>query len=251
MPESVSGTYSMSDAANGSLSSPIATSLQVSDDDCSRTDPERDCLEPEITASSESECNRSNVHDYSSNSEVDVDCGIEEDRKWFSWRLLLAYSGPGWLMSIAYLDPGNIESDLQAGAYSGYHCVWVLFWCHVLGLVLQTLSARLGVVTGKNLAQICRKEYSRPVSIGLWLMTELAIIGSDIQEVVGSAIAFKVLFKLDLWIGSIHYFGVKKLEYFFGVLILVMLISFWVVCFIFFSNSFFFSYEILYLTIFF
>jgi hypothetical protein len=119
----------------------------------------------------------------------------------FSWRLLWAYTGPGWLMSIAYLDPGNLESDLQAGAYTGYQLIWVLFWSTVLGLVLQILAARLGVVTGKHLAQVCRENYSPVMAKLLWIMTELAIIGSDIQEVIGSAIAFKILFGLPLWAG--------------------------------------------------
>ena len=95
-------------------------------------------------------------------------------------------------MSIAYLDPGNLESDLQAGAVAGYQLIWVLWWSTVLGWFIQTLAARLGVVTGKHLAQICRYEYSKPVALILWVMTEFAIIGSDIQEVVGSAVAFQV-----------------------------------------------------------
>eukprot|EP01084_Bolivina_argentea_P210037 357637_1 len=121
----------------------------------------------------------------------------------FSFRRLWAYTGPGWLMSIAYLDPGNLESDLQAGAVAGYQLIWVLWWSTVLGWLIQTLSARLGVVTGRHLAQICRYEYNKPVALALWIMTELAIIGSDIQEVVGSAVAFRVLFGWPLWIGCL------------------------------------------------
>lgn len=158
----------------------------------------------------------------------------------FSWRLLWAYTGPGWLMSIAYLDPGNLESDLQAGAYTGYQLIWVLFWSTVLGLVLQILAARLGVVTGKHLAQVCRENYSPAMSNVLWVMTELAIIGSDIQEVIGSAIAFKILFGLPLWAGVLitgadtftfmllHALGVRKLEAFFATLIGTMSICFFV-----------------------
>ena len=87
-----------------------------------------------------------------------------------NWKTLWAFIGPGWLMSIAYLDPGNLESDLQAGAYGGFDLIWVLFVATVVGLVLQILAARLGVVTGRNLAEMCRLEYPRPVSILLWLM---------------------------------------------------------------------------------
>jgi NRAMP (natural resistance-associated macrophage protein)-like metal ion transporter len=84
-------------------------------------------------------------------------------------------------MSIAYLDPGNLEADLQAGAYAGYQLLWMLFAATVAGLLLQILALRLGVVTGKNLAQVCREEYPKPVSMTLWIMTEAAIVGSDIQ----------------------------------------------------------------------
>jgi NRAMP (natural resistance-associated macrophage protein)-like metal ion transporter len=153
---------------------------------------------------------------------------------------LWKFSGPGWLMSIAYLDPGNLEADLQSGAYTGYQLLWMLFWATIAGLLLQILAARLGVVTGKNLAQMCRLEYSRPVSNLLWVMTETAIIGSDIQEVLGSAIALKLLFGLDLWIGClitgldtftfliIHAYGVRKLEAFFAALIFTMMVCFFV-----------------------
>jgi len=158
----------------------------------------------------------------------------------FSWRTLWAYTGPGFLMSIAYLDPGNLESDLQAGAYTGYQLIWVLFWSTVIGLILQIMAARLGVVTGLGLAELCRKEYSRPVSMALWVLTEMAIIGSDIQEVIGSAIAFRILFGLPLWAGALitgvdtftflglHAFGIRKLEALFGTLIGTMAICFFV-----------------------
>ena len=153
---------------------------------------------------------------------------------------LWKFTGPGWLMSIAYLDPGNLEADLQSGAYTGYQLLWMLFWATVMGLLLQVLAARLGVVTGKNLAQMCRLEYSKPTSILLWLMTETAIIGSDIQEVLGSAIALKLLFGLPLFAGClvtgldtftfliIHAYGVRKLEAFFAALIFTMMICFFV-----------------------
>eukprot|EP00026_Physarum_polycephalum_P006005 Phypoly_transcript_06045.p1 GENE.Phypoly_transcript_06045~~Phypoly_transcript_06045.p1 ORF type:complete len:444 (-),score=53.35 Phypoly_transcript_06045:181-1512(-) len=143
-------------------------------------------------------------------------------------------------MSIAYVDPGNFESDVQAGAVAGYQLLWVLFWSTVMGLALQLLAARLGVVTGKHLAELCREKYSPPVRITLWLMTELAIIGSDIQEVVGSAIAINILSqgKIPLWAGAlitvsdtftfliIERYGVRKLEALFAGLITIMAISF-------------------------
>lgn len=156
----------------------------------------------------------------------------------FSWRTLWMYAGPGWLMSIAYVDPGNLESDLQAGAYAGYQLTWVLFGATAMGLFLQVLAARLGVVTGKNLAEMCTAVYPRWASLILWLMTEIAIVASDVQEVLGSSIAFQVLFGFPLWIGCLitgfdtftflllHRYGIRKLEAFFVSLILVMLVCF-------------------------
>eukprot|EP00937_MAST-01D_sp_MAST-1D-sp2_P001356 g1356.t1 len=173
---------------------------------------------------------------------VDVRQEESPGTRYIDWRTLWAYTGPGWLMSMAYLDPGNLESDLQAGAYAGYQLLWVLFWSTAFGLVLQVMAARLGVVTGKNLAECCRLEYSRPVSLALFVMTQIAIIGSDIQEVVGSAIAFKVLSNgaIPLWAGCIitgldtfsflllQRAGMRFLEAFFTSLIFIMAICFWI-----------------------
>lgn len=158
----------------------------------------------------------------------------------FSWKKLWLFTGPGFLMSIAYLDPGNLESDLQAGAVAGYTLLWLLLWATVVGLMFQLLAARLGVATGLNLAELCRHEYPWFTRIVLWLMTEIAIVGADIQEVIGSAIALRLLSSgyLPLWAGVLitgvdgfvllflENFGVRKLEALFGVLIFIMGISF-------------------------
>ena len=158
----------------------------------------------------------------------------------FTFKRLWAFTGPGFLMSIAYLDPGNLESDLQAGAFTGYQLLWVLCSSTLLGLFMQWLALRLGVATGQHLAQLCRQEYSPAVRTILFLMIELAIIGSDIQEVIGSAIAMHILFGLPLWAGVLitaadtftflflHAFGVRKLEAFFAALIACMCICFFV-----------------------
>nr|CCA16242.1 Metal Ion (Mn2 iron) Transporter (Nramp) Family put [Albugo laibachii Nc14] len=155
-----------------------------------------------------------------------------------SWKTLWAFTGPGWLMSIAYVDPGNLESDLQAGAYAGFQLIWVLFGATVMGFYLQILAVRLGVVTGKNLAEMCTAVYPRWASFTLWIMTEIAIVGSDIQEVLGSAIALQILFQIPLWIGCLitafdtftflllHRYGIRKLEAFFVFLLAIMLICF-------------------------
>ncbi|KAJ7999921.1 hypothetical protein DPEC_G00199420 [Dallia pectoralis] len=160
--------------------------------------------------------------------------------KIFSFRKLWAFTGPGFLMSIAYLDPGNIESDLQSGATAGFKLLWVLLSATIIGLLLQRLGARLGVVTGMHLAEVCHRQYPTVPRIILWLMVELAIIGSDMQEVIGCAIAFNLLSvgRIPLWAGVLititdtfvflflDKYGLRKLELFFGVLISIMAISF-------------------------
>ncbi|KAF6735724.1 Natural resistance-associated macrophage protein 2 [Oryzias melastigma] len=143
-------------------------------------------------------------------------------------------------MSIAYLDPGNIESDLQSGAKAGFKLLWVLLGATIIGLLLQRLAARLGVVTGMHLAEVCNRQYPTVPRVILWLMVELAIIGSDMQEVIGCAIAFNLLSvgRIPLWAGVLititdtfvflflDKYGLRKLEAFFGVLITIMAISF-------------------------
>jgi len=158
----------------------------------------------------------------------------------FSFRKLWAFTGPGFLMSIAYLDPGNIESDLQSGAVAKYQLLWILMWSTILGLIMQRLAARLGVVSGMHLAEACYRKYPTFPRIVLWLMVEVAIIGSDMQEVIGTAIAFYLLSNkgIPLWAGVLitivdtftflflDKYGLRKLEAFFGVLITVMALSF-------------------------
>ncbi|XP_070824326.1 natural resistance-associated macrophage protein 2-like isoform X2 [Chaetodon trifascialis] len=165
----------------------------------------------------------------------------EEDSEWgFSLRKLWAFTGPGFLMSIAYLDPGNIESDLQSGAKAGFKLLWVLLGATIIGLLLQRLAARLGVVTGMHLAEVCNRQYHTVPRVILWLMVELAIIGSDMQEVIGCAIAFNLLSagRIPLWGGVLitiidtfvflflDKYGLRKLEAFFGLLITIMAITF-------------------------
>lgn len=123
----------------------------------------------------------------------------------FSWRKLWLFTGPGLLMSVAFLDPGNLEGDLQAGAVAGYSLLWLLMWSTIMGLLIQLLSARLGVATGCHLAELCREEYSNWARLLLWFLAELALIAADIQEVIGSAIAIKILSHglLPIWAGVV------------------------------------------------
>ncbi|XP_015116732.1 protein Malvolio isoform X2 [Diachasma alloeum] len=158
----------------------------------------------------------------------------------FSFKKLWAFTGPGFLMSIAYLDPGNIESDLQSGVSAKYKLLWVLLGATILGLVMQRLSARLGVVTGLHLAEMCHRQYKTVPRLFLWLMIEIAIIGSDMQEVIGTAIALYLLSGgwILLWAGVLitivdtftflflDKYGLRKLELFFGLLIAIMAVTF-------------------------
>ena len=119
------------------------------------------------------------------------------------WKRMLAFAGPAYLVSVGYMDPGNWATDLEAGARFGYHLLWVLVLSNLMALLLQTLSSRLGVVSGRDLAQACRDEYPRPVSYVLWILSEVAIAACDLAEVLGAAIGLNLLFHLPLLIGVI------------------------------------------------
>lgn len=114
------------------------------------------------------------------------------------WRKLLAFSGPGYLVAVGYMDPGNWATDLAGGSAFGYTLLSVILLSNLMAILLQSLCAKLGIVTGRDLAQACRDHYSRPVTIGLWLLCELAISACDLAEVIGTAIALNLLFGLPL-----------------------------------------------------
>jgi manganese transport protein len=117
------------------------------------------------------------------------------------WRKLLAYGGPGYLVSVGYMDPGNWATDLAGGSKFGYSLLSVILLSNLMAILLQALCVRLGVATGRDLAQACRDNFSRPVSFGLWVLCEIAIAACDLAELVGSAIALQLLFGLPLAIG--------------------------------------------------
>jgi len=117
------------------------------------------------------------------------------------WRRLLAFSGPAYLVSVGYIDPGNWATDLEGGSRFGYDLVWVLVMANAMAILLQTLSARLGIVTGRDLAQACRDHYSKGVSFALWILCEIAIAACDLAEVIGTAIALNLLFGLKIMYG--------------------------------------------------
>src|SRR5215217_2950423 len=105
------------------------------------------------------------------------------------WRRMFAFAGPAYLVSVGYMDPGNWATDLEGGARFGYQLLWVLVMSNLMAILLQTLSARLGIVFGRDLAQACRDTYPRPISYLLWILCEVAIAACDLAEVIGAAIA--------------------------------------------------------------
>eukprot|EP01018_Ginkgo_biloba_P024326 Gb_08087 [translate_table: standard] len=150
------------------------------------------------------------------------------------WRSFLSYVGPGFLVSIAYVDPANFEADLQAGAEYKYELLWIILVAAIAALIIQSLSANLGVVTGKHLAEHCRAEYPRNTNFVLWVIAEIAIIACDIPEVIGTAFALNMLFKLPVWVGvlltgfstllllALQQYGVRKLEMVIAILVFIM-----------------------------
>jgi manganese transport protein len=110
------------------------------------------------------------------------------------WRRFLAFSGPAFLVSVGYMDPGNWGTDIEAGSKFGYRLLWVLLMSNLMAVLLQSLASRLGIVTGRDLAQACRESYPRPVVWALWLLSELAIAATDLAEVIGTVIGLKLLF---------------------------------------------------------
>lgn len=118
-------------------------------------------------------------------------------------RHFLAFAGPGYMVSVGYMDPGNWATDLAGGSQFGYTLLFVILLSNLMAILLQALAARLGIVTGRDLAQACRDNYSRPVNITLWLACEAAIIACDLAEVIGTAIALKLLFGIPLLSGAL------------------------------------------------
>jgi manganese transport protein len=136
--------------------------------------------------------NSPNVSLPESNSTVPVPQGLG------FWRKLFAFSGPGYLVAVGYMDPGNWATDLAGGSRFNYTLLSVIMISNLIAILLQALSLRLGIVTGRDLAQACRDHYSAPVSFGLWILCEIAIIACDLAEVIGSAIALNLLFGIPL-----------------------------------------------------
>ena len=150
------------------------------------------------------------------------------------WRRLFAFAGPAYLVSVGYMDPGNWATDLEGGARFGYRLLWVLVMSNAMAVLLQTLSARLGIVSGRDLAQACRETYPRRINMALWGLCEVAIAACDLAEVLGAAIGLNLLFHIPLLYGVLitaadtllvlwfQSFGIRVIEAFVLSLIAVM-----------------------------
>jgi manganese transport protein len=120
---------------------------------------------------------------------------------WFT--RLLPFLGPAFIASIAYVDPGNFATNIQGGAQFGYELLWVILGSNLMAMLLQALSAKLGIATGKNLAEHCRERFSRPVVWIMWVLMELVAMATDLAEFLGAAVALNLLFGLPLWVAGL------------------------------------------------
>ena len=123
------------------------------------------------------------------------------DSQRLGWRRYLAFAGPAVVASIAYMDPGNFATNIQAGAKYGYGLLWVVLLANLIAMLFQALSAKLGIVTGRNLAEICRDEFPRPVVLAMWVVSEIAAMATDLAEFLGGSIGLALLFNMPLLSG--------------------------------------------------
>src|SRR5262245_43377393 len=122
---------------------------------------------------------------------------------WRAWRAYAAFAGPAVIASIAYVDPGNFATNIQAGAKYGYSLLWVVLLANLIAMLFQALSAKLGIVTGRNLAELCRDHFPQPAVWAMWVVSEIAAMATDLAEFLGGAIGLSLLFHLPLFAGMI------------------------------------------------
>ena len=120
------------------------------------------------------------------------------DSQRLGWHRYLAFAGPAVVASIAYMDPGNFATNIQAGARYGYSLLWVVLLANVIAMLFQALSAKLGIVTGRNLAELCREEFPRPIVLAMWVVSEIAAMATDLAEFLGGSIGLALLFNIPL-----------------------------------------------------
>jgi len=160
------------------------------------------------------------------------------------WRTAAAFAGPAVIASIAYMDPGNFATNIQAGAKYGYELLWVVVLANLIAMLFQALSAKLGIVTGRNLAELCRDHFSSPVVWTMWVISEIAAMATDLAEFLGGAIGLSLLFHMPLLAGMIatavitygllmcDQFGFRPLEVIIGAIVGLICVCYLVEMFI-------------------
>src|ERR1700687_6181230 len=155
-----------------------------------------------------------------------------------------AFAGPAGIVSIAYMDPGNFATNIQAGAKYGYGLLWVVLLANLIAMLFQALSAKLGIVTGRNLAEMCREQFPQPVVSAMWIISEVAAMATDLAEFLGGAIGFSLLFGMPLLYGMIvtgvivygillfERFGFRPAELIIGSLVAVIALCYLIEMFI-------------------
>src|SRR5579875_315848 len=160
------------------------------------------------------------------------------------WRGYPAFAGPAVMASIAYMDPGHFATNIEAGAKYGYELLWVVLLANLVAMLFQALSAKLGIVTGRNLAELCREQLPRPIVLGMWGVSEIAAMATDLAEFLGGAIGLSLLFHMPLLEGMIvtamvTYFillcernGFRPIEIIIGTLVAVIALCYLIEMFI-------------------
>ncbi len=160
----------------------------------------------------------------------------DSQKNWFA--RLLPFMGPAFIASVAYIDPGNFATNIQGGAQFGYTLLWVIVASNLMAMLLQALSAKLGIATNTNLAEHCRNQFPRPIVLGMWVLMELVVMATDLAEFLGAALGFQLLFGMPLWIAGIltavvtflilglDRFGFRPLEIVIGLLIGIVAVSY-------------------------
>jgi manganese transport protein len=160
----------------------------------------------------------------------------DSQKNWFA--RLLPFMGPAFIASVAYIDPGNFATNIQGGAQFGYTLLWVIVASNLMAMLLQALSAKLGIATNTNLAEHCRNQFPRPIVLGMWVVMELVVMATDLAEFLGAALGFQLLFGMPLWIAGIltaivtflilglDRYGFRPLEIVIGLLIGIVAVAY-------------------------
>jgi manganese transport protein len=120
------------------------------------------------------------------------------DGRTHGWRAILPFLGPAFIACVAYIDPGNFATNIQGGSAFGYNLLWVILLANLMAMLIQTMAAKLGLATGKNLAELCREQFARPVTVAMWIVSEIAAMATDLAEFLGASIALNLLFGIPL-----------------------------------------------------